>query len=175
MNNTNKVIVECCGANGFRINYQNPYTGLIEKYIFPEYKRGSNRKRTHEISEDCYHFLKDETSTFKEGYLRVVVEETQPEPVKEVQTEYEKEVIEITPEYEDNVITKDEIEKIMKGTKASISKRLSKIEAESQKQYVIEVIKELKIKNVDKLREVVHVFYGDEIDFDLIFPPSDSE
>lgn len=167
-----KVLVEYDGIPAFKVNYNNPYTGKPERYVFPAYKAGSKRKRTMEITEECYYFLKDETSTFKEGILRIVTEEA-PEPIKEEQVAYEQEVIDTTPEYEDNAITKEEIEKIMKGNKATMVKRLSKIESSMQKQYVVEMIKELKIKNIDKLREVVRLFYGEEMDVDFIFPPTD--
>lgn len=61
----------------------------------------------------------------------------------------------------------------MKGSKAKIAERLSGIESDSQKQFVIEVIKEIGVSNLDKLREVVRVFYGDDMELDFVFPPQD--
>ena len=114
--------------------------------------------------------MKDETNAFKTGKLRVVVEQA-PEPIKEAQKEAEQEVIDTTPEYEENVLTREDIEKIMKGNKATIYKRLSVLESSSQKTFVIETIKELGVTSLDKLREVVRALYGDEMELDYVFPP----
>ena len=171
-NNEKKILVAHDGPHKYTINFYNYVTGRPEQYIFPEYKAGSKRQRTHYISEECYYYLKDETQAFKNGKLRVVVEEA-PAAIKEVQKEIEQEVIDTTPEYVENVLTREEIEKIMKGSKAKIAERLSGIESDSQKQFVIEVIKEIGVSNLDKLREVVRVFYGDDMELDFVFPPQD--
>ena len=172
MSEEKKIILAHDGMNPFSIYYPNPYTGKRETYKFPMYKPGSKRDRTIAVSEDCYQWLKDETTSFKEGYLRVVTENI-PAAIKEQQEEAQQEVIDTTPEYEDNAITKEETEKIMKGTKATISKRLSKIETASQKQFVVDTIKELGINNIDKLREVVKIFYGEDMELDFVFPPTE--
>lgn len=169
MQQDKKILLVHDGPNKFTINYRNPFTGQREYHLFPAYKRGSKRERTAEVSMDCYYYLKDETTSFKEGYLRVVTEQV-PEEVKEVQLEAQQEVIDTTPEYEENVLTKDEIEKIMKGTKATIAKRFANIENSSQKQFIVDTVKELEIKNVDKLREVARVLYGEEMELDYLFP-----
>lgn len=165
-----KILVAHDGPHKYTINFYNHITGKPEQYVFPEYRRGSKRERTHYISEECYYYLKDETNTFKNGKLRVVVEEA-PVDLKESQKEAETEVIDTTPEYEENVLTREEIEKIMKGTKATIAKRFGSIESSSQKSFIVETIKELEISNLDKLREVVRVLYGEEMELDYIFPP----
>lgn len=167
-----KILVVHDGPNKYTINFFNNFTGKMERHVFPEYKRGSKRDRSAYISEECYHFLKDETAAFKLGKLRVVVENI-PEAIKEVQKEAEQEVIDTTPEYETNMLTKEEIEKIMKGSKASIAKRLSAVESSTQKQFVVETIKELGVTNLDKLREVVRVLYGEEMELDFVFPEED--
>ena len=61
----------------------------------------------------------------------------------------------------------------MKGSKAKIAERLGGIESDSQKSFVIQVIKEVGVTNLDKLREVVRVLYGDEMELDFVFPPQD--
>lgn len=167
-----EILLEHDGPNAFYINWFNPYTGKPESYVFPAYRRGSRRSRRLAVSEECYYHLKDESTAFEEGYLRVVTEDV-PEEVKEIQNEAQQEVVDTTPEYLENALTRDEIEKIMKGTKNTISKRLGKIENPSQKQFVVETIKELEIKNIDKLREVVKVLFGDEMEVDYIFPPTE--
>lgn len=167
-----RVVVAHDAPTKYTINFFNSITGKNERYIFPEYKRGSKRDRTQTISEECYYFLKDETSAFKLGKLRVVTENV-PEEIKKNQIEAEQEVIDTTPEYEENVLTRDEIEKIMKGAKSKIAERLSIIESSTQKQYVIETIKELGITNLDKLREVVRVLYGNDMELDFVFPPEE--
>ncbi len=116
--------------------------------------------------------MKDETTSFKEGLLRVVTENV-AEEVKESQLEAAQEVIDTTPEAEENTITREEIEKLMKGAKGKIAGRLEKITTDSQRQFVIETIKELEITDLNKLREVVRVFYGDDMELDYIFPPQD--
>lgn len=167
-----RIVVAHDAPTKYTINFFNSITGKNERYIFPEYKRGSKRDRTQTISEECYYFLKDETSAFKLGKLRVVTENV-PEEIKKNQIEAEQEVIDTTPEYEENVLTRDEIEKIMKGAKSKIAERLSIIESSTQKQYVIETIKELGITNLDKLREVVRVLYGNDMELDFVFPPEE--
>lgn len=165
-----KILVAHDGPHKYTINFYNHITAKPEQYTFPEYRRGSKRERTHYISEECYYYLKDETNAFKNGKLRVVVEEA-PVEMKDSQKEAETEVIDTTPEYEENVLTREEIEKIMKGTKATIAKRFGAIESSSQKSFIVETIKELGISNLDKLREVVRVLYGEEMELDYIFPP----
>lgn len=167
-----RIVVAHDAPTKYTINFFNSITGKNERYVFPEYKRGSKRDRTQTISEECYYFLKDETSAFKLGKLRVVTENV-PEEIKKNQIEAEQEVIDTTPEYEENVLTRDEIEKIMKGAKSKIAERLSIIESSTQKQYVIETIKELGITNLDKLREVVRVLYGNDMELDFVFPPEE--
>lgn len=167
-----KILVVHDGPNKYTIKFFNNMTGKMERHVFPEYKRGSKRDRSAYISEDCYHYLKDETSAFKHGKLRVVVENV-PEPIKEIQLEAQQELIDTTPEYEENSLTKDDIEKIMKGTKASIAKRLATVESSTQKAFIIETIKELGITNLDKLREVVRVLYGEGMELDFVFPEED--
>lgn len=61
----------------------------------------------------------------------------------------------------------------MKGTKASIAKRLATVESSTQKAFIIETIKELGITNLDKLREVVRVLYGEGMELDFVFPEED--
>jgi len=167
-----KVLLVHDGPNRFKINYPNPYTGKNEVYVFPEYKPGSKRDRTIEVSRDCYYWLKDETSSFREGYVRVVTENI-PEKIKESQDEAQQEVIDTTPEYLENAITREEIEKVMKGTKATITKRFSNIENPSQKKFIVDTIKEIGITNIDKLRTVSKVLYGNEMELDYLFPEED--
>lgn len=170
MSDNRTILVAHDGPHKYTVNFYNYVTGKPEQYVFPEYKRGSKRERTHYISEECYYYLKDETNAFKTGKLRVVVEQA-PEPIKEAQKEAEQEVIDTTPEYEENVLTREDIERIMKGNKATIYKRLSVLESSSQKTFVIETIKELGVTSLDKLREVVRALYGDEMELDYVFPP----
>lgn len=172
MNEERKVLVTHDGLNKFTVTYDNNRTGKRESYVFPEYKRGSKRDRSLWISEDCYQWLKDETTSFREGLLRVVTENV-AEEVREAQVDAAQEVIDTTPEAEENTITREEIEKLMKGAKGKIASRLEKIETDSQKQFVIETIKELGLTDLNKLREVVRVFYGDDMELDYIFPPQD--
>lgn len=167
-----RIVVAHDAPTKYTIEFFNSITGKKERYVFQEYKRGSKRERTQTISEECYYFLKDETSAFKLGKLRVVTDNV-PEEIKEVQKEAEQEVIDTTPEYEENILTREEIEKIMKGSKSNISKRLSGIESSTQKRFVVETIKELGVNNLDKLREVVRVLYGNEMELDLVFPPEE--
>lgn len=167
-----EILVAHDGPNKYTINFFNNITGKMERYIFPEYKRGSKRDRSTRISEECYYFLKDETVAFKTGKLRVVTENI-PEEAKEVQECAKQEVVDTTPEYEENVLTREDIEKAMKGAKSNIAKRFGSIESGTQKQFIVETIKELGINNLDKLREVVRVLYGEDMELDLIFPPED--
>lgn len=169
MKENKKITLVHDGPYKYTINYVNPFTGEREVVVFPEYKKGSKRERTAEVSMDLYYHLKDETSAFREGYVRVLTENVPPE-IKETQLEAQQEVIDTTPEYAENSLTKEDIEKIMKGTKATIAKRFGNIENSSQKQFIIETIKELEIKNVDKLREVTRVLYGEEMELDYLFP-----
>ena len=92
MSEEKKIILAHDGMNPFSIYYPNPYTGKRETYKFPMYKPGSKRDRTIAVSEDCYQWLKDETTSFKEGYLRVVTENI-PASIKEQQEEAQQEVI----------------------------------------------------------------------------------
>ncbi len=167
-----KIILEHDGLDKFIVNYRNPYTERLEKYVFPPYVKGSKRPRRLEVSEECYYYLKDETTTFAEGFLRVVVDDV-PAEKKQTQIEASEEVVETIPEYEENILTKEDVEKIMKGTKASIAKRLSKITTQAQKDFFVQIVKDLEIKNIDKLREVVKVLYGEDVEFEYIFPVED--
>lgn len=167
-----KILIAHDGLGKYVVNFYNYTTGKYEKYVFPEYKHGSKRERTNYVSEECYHYLKDETSAFKFGKLRVVTENV-AEEIKETQLDANQEVIDTTPEYEENLLTREEIEKLMRGRKENIEKRLSSVQSSSQKDFVIETIKDLRITNVDKLREVVRVLYGEEMEFDYIFPPTE--
>ena len=107
-----RIVVAHDAPTKYTINFFNSITGKNERYIFPEYKRGSKRDRTQTISEECYYFLKDETSAFKLGKLRVVTENV-PEEIKKNQIEAEQEVI--SPDYTEEISEDSESEHFMDG------------------------------------------------------------
>lgn len=165
-----KILVAHNGMHKYVINFYNQVTNKNEKYVFPEYKHNSKRDRSQYISESCYYYLKDETSAFRTGKLKVVTDSI-PSEIQNIQAQAEAEVIDTTPEYEDNVITREDIEKMMKGRVQNIKQRLEKVETSTQKEFIVDTIKDLGITNVEKLREVVRVLYGSEMEFEYIFPP----
>lgn len=169
-----KILIAHNGMHKYVINFYNQITNKNEKYVFPEYKHGSKRNRNQYISEACYYYLKDETSAFKTGKLKVVTEDV-PDEIKDVQVQAENEVVDTTPEYEDNVLTREDIEKLMRGRIQNIKQRLEKVETSTQKEFIIATIKDLGITNVEKLREVVRVLYGSEMEFEYVFPPVETQ
>lgn len=160
-----KVLLEAVTKSKFDINYFNPYLGTMERHNFPPYKFNSNRPRTAEVTKDCFYWLKDETTTFKDGYLRLVERDDKDKDKTE-------EILVASPEYENNAMTREEIKDILKGNVsiAKMKEKLSKITSYTEKMLVIDVAKEMKITSVNKLRAIVDVFYDEDTDIEVIFP-----
>lgn len=159
------VLLERVGNTEYSINWFNNDTMKRETYIFPAYVKGSSRKRQAEVSKECYFYLKDESGCFKNGALRVV--ERTPEDKELVE-----EITAITPEYTVNSMTKEEIQKMLKGNISvkKLQEKLGEITSNGERQLVIETAKEMKMRNFDKLRAIVDAFYGQDTDVEAVFP-----
>lgn len=170
MSEKGTVLLERVGFTDYTINFHNPVTGERESYTFPAFVKGSSRKRQVEVSMDCYYYLKDETSCFRNGALKII-EKTERDK------ELVEEVIQTSPEYLVNSMTGEEIEKLLKSNISAkkLQEKLAEITSNGERQLVVETAKNMKLSNFNKLRAIVDAFYGEDTDVEAIFPAEDSE
>ena len=102
------------------------------------------------------------TNCLKNGEL-IVSANTPKELKEELDNEiYEKE------EQEANSLTREDVEKILKGNMASMKSALEKVTSFSAKQFVLDVAKEMKLSNVNK-QKFIKDWYGTELPLEDLF------
>lgn len=114
------------------------------------------------VPREVYDYLAMSTNCFKNGELiisRDISEELKEELENEI---YEKE------EHLANSLTREDVEKILKGTIPNLKSNLEKITAPSTKQFVLDIAKELKITNVNK-QKFIKEWYGTELPLEDLF------
>lgn len=114
------------------------------------------------VPREVYDYLAMSTSCLKNGEL-IVSANTPKELKEELDNEiYEKE------EQEANSLTREDVEKILKGNMASMKSALEKVTSFSAKQFVLDVAKEMKLSNVNK-QKFIKDWYGTELPLEDLF------
>lgn len=116
------------------------------------------------VPREVYDYLAMSTDCFKDGEL-ILGTNLNPELKEELKEEiFEKE------ETDANSLTKEDIEKFLKGTIPAMKAELDKITSDSTKQFVLDVAKELKINNASKQKMIKEWYgFGEEISIEEIF------
>ena len=109
-------------------------SGGIRTYVWAGSK--GNRYDVKEVPLEVFDWLSFNTSTFKDGELKII--DDTPEVKELVETLPEKE------EYEANSNDNEQIEKLLKGSIANLKKGLEKITSSSEKRNVIDYAREVK-------------------------------
>lgn len=114
------------------------------------------------VPRTTYDYLAMSTNCFKNGEL-IIAKMNAPELVEELKEEiYEKE------EQEANSLTREEVEKILKGTIPAMKSELEKITSETTKTFVLDVAKEIKINNATK-QKFLKDWIGTELPLEDLF------
>lgn len=114
------------------------------------------------VPREVYDFLAMSTNCIKNGEL--IPSKSMPEELRE---ELYSEVYEIE-EQEANALTREDVEKILKGNMSYLKSSLEKITSFSTKQFVLDVAKEIKITNVNK-QKFIKDWYGTELPLEDLF------
>jgi len=112
---------------------------------------------SHEVPQETYDWLFMATTTLLSGELVVCNEEAKKE-LKESLLEEELE------EINNNIHTRTEIEEILNSNTNSMKAKLEKITEKSEKTFIINVAKEIKLDSAAK-RKFLNEWAGYEIDF----------
>jgi hypothetical protein len=114
------------------------------------------------VPREVYDYLAMSSNCLKNGEL--IVSANTPKELKEdLDSEiYEKE------EQEANALTRDDVEKILKGNMAYMKSALEKITSFSTKQFVLDVAKDMKLSNVNK-QKFIKDWYGTELSLEDLF------
>ena len=118
-----------------------------KKFVFMGSKK--NRKPTVvKVPREVYDWLVTETTAFKSGSLSVE-EDMEEDLGMSVDLE----------EVKKNSHTREEIEKILKGTCANMKKKLVEITSQDEKDFVMSIAKEMKIDSTEK-KKILRKFAG---------------
>lgn len=135
-----KVILERHRPTSYTVNFEN------KRYEWLGAKNG--KPSIKEIPREVYDFIAMGTSALESGKLvlgKKISEELKEDLISEI-PDVEK--------YEKNALTKEEVEKMLKGNLKSLEKAFSEIEENSTKQFIYEVAKEIKIENANKQKMI---------------------
>lgn len=114
------------------------------------------------VSREVYDYLAMSTNCFKNGEL-ILASTTSPELTEELVDEiFEKEL------QEANSLTREQVEKILKGTVKGMEEELAKITSDTTKTFVLDVAKEMKITNANK-QKFIRDWMGTEISIEDLF------
>lgn len=124
----------------YTINYTNSQ-GNIQSYIW----QGSKGKKvdSKSIPQMVVDYLSMNSTCFTDGEL-VIMEEEAKKDILDSIDEPDK--------YENNTHSREEIEKILNSTVASMKKQLNKIDVLSEKHFVVQVAKEMELDSKTKLK-----------------------
>lgn len=149
-----QIILERHRPTPYVVNFENKrYEWLGAKNGVPSTKK---------VSREVYDFIAMGTSALESGKL-VLSKKMNEEYVEEL-----KEEIPDVEKYEQNALTKEEIEKILNGNLKTMNKAFSEIEESSTKQFIYKVAKEMGIKNSDK-QKMIKELIGSELSIEDLF------
>lgn len=135
-----KVILERHRPTSYTVNFENKrYEWLGSKNGVPSVKK---------IPREVYDFIAMGTSALESGKLVLS---------KKMTDELTEDLIGEIPdveEYKKNALTREEIEKMLKGNLKSLEKAFSEIKESSTKQFIYKVAKEIKIENATKQKMI---------------------
>lgn len=114
------------------------------------------------VPREVYDYLAMSTNCFKKGEL--IISKSTPKELKE---DLDNEIYE-REEFEANSLTREDVEKILKGNTSSIKKSLDKITSFSTKQFVLDVARDMKIDNSSK-QKLIRDWYGTELSIEELF------
>lgn len=127
-------------ASMFTVNC--PFSKKI--YRFNGSKKGFTDKK--DIPEETYLWLLNSTTTFKDGEL--VISESDEEAIKEFEEQiFEEDLNEI----KQNSHSREEIEELLNGNTNSMKAELKKITIAEEKQFVMQVAKDIKLDSKTKM------------------------
>ena len=127
----------------YKVNYIN--NGMKVPYVWSGSK--GNFVDVKEIPERVVNYLLMSTSCFKKGDLRIIED-------KELESN-----IDDKEQYENNTHTRDDIEKLLNGNFMKMKSELNKITVKEEKQFVVDIAKELNIDSSAK-REFIADWMG---------------
>ena len=114
------------------------------------------------VPRATYDYLAMSTNCFKNGEL-LIGQVNSPELVEELKEEiFEKE------EQEANSLTREEVEKMLKGSIPAMKEGLEKITSETTKVFVMDIAKEIKINNATK-QKALKEWFGTELPTEDLF------
>ncbi|MBM7835740.1 hypothetical protein [Clostridium sardiniense] len=135
-----QIILERHRQNPYTVNYENKkYEWLGARNGVPSVKK---------VPREVYDFIAMGTSALESGKLVLG---------KKISDELKKDLLEEIPDvekYEKNALTKEEVEKMLKGNLKSLEKAFSEIEEAATKQFIYKVAKEIKIENANKQKMI---------------------
>lgn len=145
----------------FVVNYPTP-TG-VQSYRFTGSKKGKDDFKY--LPLEVIQWLQMSTTAFNDGEL--VLDE---EEVKEVEEVYIDEVD--LEEYKKNAHTRQEIESILAGNFMKMKSTLNEITSDSEKRFVVDVAKEIKLDSTAKRKFLAEWL---DVDSELLFIDEDTE
>jgi len=117
----------------------------------------ANKIDSHDVPQETYDWLFMQTTTFTSGEL-VLCDYKTIEEFDESLSDEDKEKL------QNNMHTRKEIEEILNSNTNSMKAKLEKITEKSEKSFVVDIAKEIKIDSAAK-REFINKWSGYEIDF----------
>ena len=159
--NIEKVKVYRHRMSHYIVNFPTP-TG-VQTYKFAGSKKGASEFKM--MASEVVNWLKTSTTCFENGELVVDSEDLE----KSVEIFID---ISDMEEYSRNSHTRDEIESIITGNVNKMKSELNKITSDSEKRFVIEVARELKVDSTTK-RNFIASWSG--LDVDVIFDEDETE
>lgn len=149
-----QIILERHRPTPYVVNFENKrYEWLGAKNGVPSSKK---------VSREVYDFIAMGSSALESGKLVL------SKKMDKVYTEELKEEIADVEKYENNALTKEEIEKMLKGNLKAMEKAFSEIEDFGTKQFIYKIAKELKIENVNK-QKMIKDLIGSELSIEELF------
>jgi hypothetical protein len=143
------------------VNFPTP--SGIQTYLFAGSKKGTTEYKM--LPSEVINWLKTSSTCFENGEL--VVDTTDLEKSDEIFIDKTE-----LAEYEKNSHTREDIEKILTGNVNKMKSELNKITSDSEKKFVIEVAKDLKLDSTSKR---VFIAAWTDLDIDMIFTDDDTE
>lgn len=149
-----QIILERHRPTPYVVNFENKrYEWLGAKNGVPSSKK---------VSREVYDFIAMGSSTLESGKL-VLSKKMDKEYTEEL-----KEEIADVEKYVNNALTKEEIEKMLKGNLKTMEKAFSEIEDFGTKQFIYKIAKELKIENANK-QKMIKELIGSELSIEELF------
>lgn len=149
-----RVLLERHKSRDYTVRYDN-------KRYFWSGSKGNIISKVY-VPREVYDYLAMSTNCLKKGEL-IVSKDTPKELKEDLDNEiYEKE------ECEANSLTREDVEKMLKGSASNIKKALDKITSFTTKQFVLDVAKDMKIDNSSK-QKLIRDWYGTELSIEELF------